>query len=259
MKIESIKKDGDEKMTFTLSDASLAYANALRRTLISEVPVMAVDEVDFYENNSVLFDEFIASRLALIPLNTDLKHYVMPQDCKEPSCSKCSEIFSLDVEGPGIVYSKSLKPKNKDLKPVFDDIPIMKLDKGQRLRLEAKAVLGRAKDHGKFKACFATYNMPQHVELAPDSKTPGAYFDACDKHYALIKQKKSSADDLIRCESCRESRVADAKQLVRVVSDKTRFDFKIESYGNLEVKEVFKKALEILEEKTEGFEKALKE
>jgi DNA-directed RNA polymerase subunit D len=68
MKVTMSGKKGNE-VTFVLQGATPAFANALRRIMISEVPAMAIESVDFHENDSVLFDEVIAHRLGLIPLS----------------------------------------------------------------------------------------------------------------------------------------------------------------------------------------------
>ena len=140
MKIENFKAEKN-KLKFDLRDASVSLANAIRRTIMSEVPSIAIDEVDFYENTTSLFDEYIAHRLGMIPLVTDLKSYKVASECCGGNCSKCSTIFTLEFTGPGTAYSKELKGKDKNIVPVFDNIPIMKLEEGQSLRLEAKAVL----------------------------------------------------------------------------------------------------------------------
>jgi len=145
VKLEVIKASEDE-LEFILKDATIPLANAIRRISMSQVSVFAIDSVTFYENSSALFDEYIANRLALLPLKTE-------DGYKEED----EVLFSLDTEGPGTVYSKDLKSHDKKIKCVYDKIPIMNLVEGQKLRLEAKARLGIATEHAKFQPGIVSY------------------------------------------------------------------------------------------------------
>jgi len=148
LKIEKLKTKG-ENVTFTLKEADSATANAIRRVIMSEIPVLAIDEVDFYENTSALFDEYIAHRIGLIPIKADLGI--------EKGKSKVT--FSIDCKGPCTVYASNLKTKDKEAKPAYERIPIMKLGEGQSLRLEGIAREGIGKEHAKFQPCFCSYKQ----------------------------------------------------------------------------------------------------
>jgi DNA-directed RNA polymerase subunit D len=163
MDIKILSKQPDT-LRFILSDVSPAFANALRRIMISEVPVMALDDIMILENNSVMYDEILAHRLGLIPVTTD-PSYNLPEECScksELGCERCRASFSLEVEASDpveVVYSSHLKPENPDVRPVSDKIPIVKLAQGQRVKLEAYARLGRGKAHAKWQAVSAaTYS-----------------------------------------------------------------------------------------------------
>lgn len=165
MDIKVLSREQDT-LRFVLSDVSPAFANAIRRIILAEVPVMAIDDVMILENNSVMYDEILAHRLGLIPVTTD-QTYNLPEECtckSELGCEKCRASLSLEVEASDpveVVYTSNLRPENPEVKPVSDKIPIIKLAQGQRVKLEAYARLGRGRDHAKWQpasACTYAYD-----------------------------------------------------------------------------------------------------
>lgn len=152
MKIDSIKTEGD-KLSFNLSGVGTSFANAMRRLLISSIPVYAADKVVFYENSSAFFDEYISNRIALIPLTTPAND--------EPGGE--GVMLTLDAEGPKTVYSRDFGSTDARIVPACKNIPITKLSAGQRLRVEAKARMGTSREHAKFQSCVATYEEKDGV------------------------------------------------------------------------------------------------
>jgi DNA-directed RNA polymerase subunit D len=112
--------------------------------------------VDIIENSSVLADEALAHRLALIPIKTDLTRFSEPSKCEcksETGCSNCRVMLVLDsgdTNTTRTVFSNELSSEDKDISPISDKIPIIKLTEGQRVKVEAYAKLGRGSEHAKW-------------------------------------------------------------------------------------------------------------
>ena len=157
MKLKILEKSTDS-VKIQLQGVSLAYANAIRRIALSEVPVMAIDEIVILENSSIIYDELLAHRLGLIPLKTDLSRYVLPKDCdcgNPLGCLKCSVSLVLDSgakESVKEILSGELISEDEAIIPVRYDIPIVKVAPGQKVKLEAYARLGTGKEHAKWQA-----------------------------------------------------------------------------------------------------------
>ena len=153
--LEIVSQD-KQRISVKLKDIPLQYANALRRICLNGVPVFAIDTVDIIENSSVLADEALAHRLALIPIKTDLSRFVEPSkcDCKsEAGCSNCRVMLILDSGDTDVtrtILSNELTSEDKDISPISDKIPIIQLAPGQRVKLEAYARLGRGTEHAKW-------------------------------------------------------------------------------------------------------------
>lgn len=90
----------DDFMEFMLSDTDASVANALRRTIIADIPTLAIDLVEIENNTSVLTDEFLAHRLGLIPLvSSKVDDFQDNRECTmcAKSCHYCSVEFRLAV------------------------------------------------------------------------------------------------------------------------------------------------------------------
>ena len=142
--IQVLTKD-EKKISIKLKGVTLHYANALRRICLNGVPIYAIDTVDIIENSSVLADEGITHRLGLIPLKTDLSR-------SDESDSRIMLTLDSgdDTETGRTVTSAELSSDDKVVKPGSDNIPIVHLAPGQKLKFEAYARLGRGTEHAKW-------------------------------------------------------------------------------------------------------------
>ncbi len=168
----------NDSIEFRLKNADLAFANSLRRVIISEVPTMAIDMVQVTENTSPLFDEFIVHRLGLIPLvSEDIDSYNFPLKCPcKEGCEKCKVDFDISVKCDGNedtidVTSDNIIPKNKEckVKPVKyeeDPIVITKLKRGQSINMTLTAKKGKGKTHAKWSpVCTCVMKQVPSVEI----------------------------------------------------------------------------------------------
>ncbi len=160
IKVEVIERKKDS-IKFSVEGIKPSFANSLRRIMISEIPTMAIEWVDFKKNDSALYDELIAHRLGLIPLKYPKGAYKPPEECKEASVkdSQCYAKLKLKKKGPCTVYSGDLECENEDVKPVYDKIPIVELLEGQELELIAYARLGYGREHIKWQGAVVGYSI----------------------------------------------------------------------------------------------------
>ncbi|HEV8359683.1 MAG TPA: DNA-directed RNA polymerase subunit D, partial [Candidatus Thermoplasmatota archaeon] len=156
MQIE-LRELTDIKARFVVSGVDTSLVNSLRRAMIADVPKLAFEEITVYDNTSALFDEMVSHRLGLVPVPTDLNLLNFREQCvcKGEGCPNCTVLYTLSKEGPGTVYSGDLQPTDRKWEMRDKRIPIVKLLSGQRVMLEATAVLGTSQQHAKWQPVTA--------------------------------------------------------------------------------------------------------
>jgi DNA-directed RNA polymerase subunit D len=255
MKVDILNKD-KERFSFSLSGVTPAFANGLRRAMMDEVPTMAIEDADIKKNNSALYDEVLAHRLGLIVLETDLKTYTLPEKCKcnGEGCAKCQLNMTLKAKGPSIVYASDIKSKDPKVVPTHPKTIIVSLLKGQEIEISATAVLGKGKVHSKWSPCLAIYKNEPVIEISGKvdnaeevaKKCPLKLFEAKGGNLKLAKDYQYKCH---LCEACQET----SKGKVKLSLLPDTFIFTIEPWGQLEPKEIIKRAAEELDEKAESF------
>jgi len=259
MKLEIRKLEGDV-MEFVLSGADPAFANALRRAMLRDVPIMAIDDVEIVANDSVMYDEVLSHTVGLIPLRTP-DGYVLPDECKckEGRCPRCSVSLTLKREGPATVVSGDLKSSDKKVVPVSGSVPLVKLGEGQKLEFTAIARLGLGKEHSKWQPGVVAYKyMPVFEVDLKACDGCGACIENCPKNVLELSKDKARIIDLEKCTICKACVEACPRDAVRVGHDDSRFIFMIESSGALPPERILLKSIETLGKKCKEFVKQVK-
>ena len=216
-----IKNQNKEKISF-IADMPTALANAIRRSVL-EIPIMAIDEVEIMQNDSALFDEILAHRIGLIPIKTT-------KTDKEIK-------FKLKEKGPKIICSDDLKPNAE----TNCNLPIVMIDNEQEIQLNATARLGKGVEHMKYSPGLMYYrhdldgDILDFVNIDENGKIT---YDEDE-----LKDKKASKEQTEKIKKSKES-----KELL----------FNIESWGQIEAKNIFIRAMECLDKNLDELSKIIK-
>ena len=259
-RIENVSEDNNDTLTFTLSGVNVSIANAIRRTILSNINTVIFRTAPYEENKanimvntSRLNNEILKQRLSCIPIHiTDLE---MPLQ---------NYIMEVNVENltDTIVFvtTKDFKVKNlttneylseKDTRKIFppneltayfidfvrlrpkisDEIP------GEKIHLTCEFSIGNAKEDGMFNvASTSAYGLtPDAVRIE----------EILGKKMQQWKDEGMSKEK-IEYES-KNWRLLDGQRVVT----RDSFDFKIQTVGVFENRELVKKACEILIKKLE--------
>jgi DNA-directed RNA polymerase subunit L len=198
--LEPIDTD-DDSFGFTLSGVNVSLANALRRTILSDIPIIVFittpnnkNKCNIITNTSRLNNEIIKQRLSCIPIHIKdieefpLKNYIMEVNVenntdtimfvttenfvikdlisgKDLSQEKVREIFpSDDITGYFIDFVR-LRPR------ISDELP------GEKLHLTCEFDISNAKEDGMFNVVstcsygFTEDDAAQDIELAKKIQT----------------------------------------------------------------------------------------
>ncbi|QCD82903.1 DNA-directed RNA polymerases II, IV and V subunit 3-like [Vigna unguiculata] len=283
VKIRELK---DDYAKFELRDTDASIANALRRVMIAEVPTIAIDLVEIEVNSSVLNDEFIAHRLGLIPLTSERAMSMrFSRDCDacdgDGQCEFCSVEFHLRVkcmtDQTLDVSSKDLYSSDPSVVPVdFSDpassdssesrgVIIVKLRRGQELRLRAIARKGIGKDHAKWSPAatvtfmyepeihinedlMETLTLEEKREWVDSSPTRVFEIDPVTQQVMVVDAEAYSYDD----EVLKKAEAMGKPGLVEIIARQDSFIFTVESTGAIKTSQLVLNAIEILKQKLDA-------
>ncbi len=231
----------ENQITFR-AEITDSLANAIRRYL-GQVPILAVDEVEIYKNDSPLYDETVAHRIGLIPLKMD------------KSVSEKTEMeMKLDVKREGLVYSDDLQG---GLGVVYEKMPITSLGEDCELQIVATARTGKGSEHSKFSPGLMYYRHVVEIKMDSDlhdkikEALPDNDIKKDGKHIILLDNLKKEASD-----TCEEISREAGKTLE--IIPKNELIITVESFGQMPVNEIFGKSIAALEKDLEHLSKSVK-
>ncbi|KAI3922420.1 hypothetical protein MKX01_006109 [Papaver californicum] len=284
-----IREMKDEYMKFELRETDVSMANALRRIMIAEVPTIAIELVEIEVNSTVLNDEFLAHRLGLIPLASDRAMSMrFSRDCDacdgDGQCEYCSVEFHLSVrcdqDQTLDVTSADLLTADPSVVPVdvanaarstsFDSsenkgIIIVKLRRGQELRLRAIARKGIGKDHAKWSPTatvtfmyepdihinedmMATLTLEEKQSWVESSPTKVFDIDPNTQQVIVVDPEAYTYDD----EVIKKAEAMGKPGLVEITGREDSFIFTVESTGAVKASQIVLNAIEVLKQKLDA-------
>ncbi|UCD93231.1 MAG: DNA-directed RNA polymerase subunit D [Methanobacteriota archaeon] len=262
-----VQEFGDTSGSLILTKTNPGLVNALRRTLISDVPRMAIEDVEFhlgpirsedgkeFESVTPLFDEIISHRLGMIHIPTDLELFEFREkckDCKGEGCPNCTIMYALNKKGPSTVYSGDLEPVgDPKLKVADEKIPIVKLDEGQAVLIYATAILGTGKAHAKWQVAHGVGYKFYPVINVNHKKWDGdeTCIEVCPTDVFKIEKGKIAVKNPEACIYCMLCEEACGKGCVEIDKDTSKILFHFETDGSLSSKAALTTALRILEDR----------
>ena len=226
------------KHSFIINDVDLAIINSIRRIILSDIPIVGLygedkDEeptVEIVINNSPLHNEFMIHRIGLIPLNISEEITEIYEDndyeFELNVENKSSELINITTGNfTGKYKDKNLTKSELDIifplnKVSNSKILITRLKEKEHIHIKAKAI----KRTGKLNASFSP------VSLANFS-------------FVINKDEADTKDNILDKERC---------YYKNEYGDPSKINFQIESINALSHVYLFKKSLEIINEKLES-------
>ena len=287
----------EEDIKFDIKGIDAAMANALRRIFIAEIPTVAIEKVNMWQNTSVIPDEVLAHRMGLVPIKVDPRLFEYKdknQEYDETNCVKfklhvrCtrkdgvqhdpkaeilpnneellfnhSSVYASDMEWIPL-GDQAEKFKNTPIRPVYEDILIAKLGPGQEIEMELMCEKGIGKTHAKWSpVATAYYRLMPEVTFNEDITGDEAIelSQKWPKLFDIDESGKLYVKNQRACDTSREI-IRDERftNKIKLAKIKNHFEFTIESVGMYKPEEIFIEGIStILKNKVKYWRKQLKQ
>lgn len=271
-KISDLKEENG-KTTFTISNIDVSYVNAIRRTILSDIPIVVFKTSPYEENKANIFintsrlnNEIVKQRLSCIPIciknleefpiknylleidvenKTDTSIIVTTKDFKIKDISKNTYLEDNDVKqlfppyipptGNGEYYIDFLRLRPK----LTDEIP------GERIKLTCEFSIGTSREDSTFNVTgTCSYGFTPNPEKI-------------EEQLEIRKQKwkdEGMTEQKIKFEAANWKLLEGMRYVI-----KNSFDFIIESVGIYDNEEIIIKACIILYKKLSELKQSIEQ
>ena len=271
-KIADLKEE-DGKMTFTISNIDVSYVNAIRRTILSDIPIVVFKTTPYEENKaniitntSRLNNEIVKQRLSCIPIcitnleefpiknylleldvenKTDTSIIVTTKDFKIKDISKNTYLEDNDVKqlfppyipptGNGEYYIDFLRLRPK----LTDEIP------GEKIKLTCEFSIGTSREDSTFNVTgTCSYGFTPNPEKI-------------EEQLEIRKQKwkdEGMTEQKIKFEAANWKLLEGMRYVIR-----NSFDFILESVGIYNNEDIIIKACIILYKKLSELKQSIEQ
>jgi DNA-directed RNA polymerase II subunit RPB3 len=257
--------------------------------MMAEVPTLAIETATVAENSSVLFDEFIAHRVGLLPINSkNVDRYEYQKECScSYSCPNCTVKYTLDVVAtePGIteVTHHDIQPADVAIStdstnypfpvPTWDrdsseeenrskGIVLVKLRQNQHISMKLEAKKGIGKMHAKFNPTGTVsmryepvIQINRDIEFDVPVNERKEVVASCPRRVFELDDSEHievvRPEECILCEECLNKANLDLKRkgLVSVNHRTDKIYFDVESTGSRPPQDIVASAMKIFSEK----------
>ena len=264
-------KEEDGLMSFTISNIDVSYVNAIRRTILSDIPIVCFKTTPYEENKANILinttrlnNEILKQRLSCIPIcisnleDTPIKNYLLEVDVenkidvtvivttKDFNIKDISSNTYLDEGEQKKIFPPFIPPTGSGdyyidfvrLRPrISDEIP------GERIKFTCEFSVSTARDDSMFNVTgTCAYGF------SPDPEKMAEQLE--------IRKQKWKDEDKKEAEIKFEAANWKLLEGLRYVK-KNSFDFVLQTVGIYENEQIIIKASQILLQKFEVFKKSL--
>lgn len=254
-------------LSFQLNSCNVSFANAIRRTIISDIPTLvfralpyAESTINILNNTSRLNNEIIRHRLSCVPIHEDtsipLDKYKFVIDIKNDT----DEIIIVTTGDIKVIDEQTGKEINKADRdrlfpkdPITDDyIQLVRLNPkitdqlpGEALHLEAKATIATAGQDGAFNvASVASYAYS--IDTDKQKQVLAEHLKNLKAEYISQGIEKEALNEALTYAE-RSWHALEGKR----VTKENSFEFFIETVGVFNNEELVRKACDIIVERFE--------